>query len=84
VNLIKTKSRNKLLTSTLNGILLSSQRQRMNLENGCVNFKPTNKMVQAMTSSNLYTKNKESSVPGRKAAAEEEEEEIIFEETEAE
>jgi hypothetical protein len=33
VNLIKTKSRNKLLTSTLNGILLSSQ--RMNLENGC-------------------------------------------------
>jgi hypothetical protein len=46
VNLIKTKSRNKLLTSTLNGILLSSQ--RMNLENGCVNFKPTNKMVQVV------------------------------------
>lgn len=70
VNLIKTKIRNKIITDTLNGTMHSSQ--RINLDNGCVSFKPTDEMIKSMTSLKMY---------GQKQLEEpnQEEEEIIFE-----
>ena len=49
--------------------------QRINLDNGCISFKPTDEMIKAMKSLNLY---------GNKQAVQNEEEmqdqeEIIFE-----
>lgn len=52
VNLIKTKSRNRMITDTLNGHMLSSQ--QIHLEKDCVNFKPDNKMLRNMMSDKLY------------------------------
>lgn len=54
VNGIKTKSRNKLITNTINCCLLSSQYVNNNGE--CVNFVPTEDMISNMTTQNLYTK----------------------------
>lgn len=51
VNLIKTKMRNKLITKTLNGLILSSQHIA---ENGGDHFHPTKNMLDLMTTSNLY------------------------------
>lgn len=49
INLIKTDSRNRLLTKTINGIMHSSQ--SMHLANGCVNFQPSEIMLKSMTTS---------------------------------
>lgn len=51
VNLSKTKIRNKLVTPTLNGILLSRQRVK-----NCVSFEPSVKEIKSMTTSCLYPK----------------------------
>lgn len=80
VNLIKTKARNKIITKTLNGIMHSSQ--RVNLDNGCVTFKPTDEMINSMTSlkiygqTNLEDENRDTEL--------QEEEEVIFETLEQE
>lgn len=52
VNLIKTKTRNKLITSTLNGLMLSSQ---CVVSNGGDNFDPSKKMLDSMTTNRLYS-----------------------------
>lgn len=54
VNLIKTKSRNKLVTSTINGILLSKQRVKGN----CVSFVPSKQEYSRMTKTLMYPKKK--------------------------
>nr|CAH7755294.1 unnamed protein product [Callosobruchus chinensis] len=74
VNLIKTKNRNKIITDTLNGIMHSSQ--RVNLEKGCVSFKPTDEMLKSMTSFKIYGQKQLDDKCGQEL---EEEEEIIFE-----
>lgn len=74
VNLIKTKCRNKMITETLNGIMHSSQ--RVNLENGCVNFKPTKEMISSMTSIKLYGSK---SIAPKPLQEDQEEDEVIFE-----
>ncbi|KAF0765013.1 Dimer Tnp hAT domain-containing protein, partial [Aphis craccivora] len=58
VNLIKTKSRNRLQTLSLNGLLNSSQHMQ---ETACYKFEPTKKMYSLMTSSNLYSNNDDNS-----------------------
>lgn len=54
MNLIKTKFRNRLQVSTVEGCLLSSQLVKNS--GGCTEFKPTKTMLDHMTSSNLYPK----------------------------
>lgn len=76
VNLIKTKIRNKLQTKSLNAILLSSQ--HINLQNGCVDFKPPKEMLDRMTSFHLYDSTKKDSL--REGFEEEVTDDIIFEE----
>lgn len=58
VNLIKTKSRNRLQTLSLNGLLNSSQHMQ---ETACYKFEPTKKMYSLMTSNNLYSNNDDNS-----------------------
>lgn len=58
VNLIKTKQRNRLITSTINGSLLASQEVKKNFES-CVLFKPNQSMLKKMVKSVIYTKNSE-------------------------
>lgn len=58
VNLIKTKTRNKLITDTVNGLLLSSQCVREH--KSCVLFTPTDKMISYVQNSNILYKNSES------------------------
>lgn len=55
VNAIKTKSRNKLITKTVNGCLLASQCV-IESGGGCINFMPTQKMLSSMTHQNLFPK----------------------------
>ncbi|CAI6370300.1 unnamed protein product [Macrosiphum euphorbiae] len=51
VNRIKTKSRNKLITKTVSATIMTSEA----IKNGsCYNFQPCKKMVDSMTSINLY------------------------------
>lgn len=55
VNHVKTKSRNKLLPSTLQGILSASECVS---QHGCGKFEPTQKVLDSMTAVNIYdTKN---------------------------
>lgn len=54
VNLVKTKFRYRLQTNTVNGLLLSAQ--HISLETNCTVFKPTQKMINCMTSAQLYKK----------------------------
>lgn len=56
VNLIKVKTRNRLNTDTIQGCLLASQQIKIKNDT-CINFKPSNKMIDSMTTSNLYDKN---------------------------
>lgn len=51
VNRIKTDSRNKLLPTTLQGILSASE---CISQLGCENFEPTKKMLDSMTANNIY------------------------------
>lgn len=57
VNLSKTKSRNRIVTSTLKGLLLTKQRVKTQNQN-CVKFEPTSDEFDRMTSSSLYQKKK--------------------------
>lgn len=50
VNLIKTKQRNKIITPTLNGLLLANQIVSME---GCVNFEPNSDMI-GKVNNNMY------------------------------
>ncbi|XP_043271187.1 uncharacterized protein [Venturia canescens] len=52
VNLIKTKTRNKLVTPTVNGVLLASQRVKKN----CIAFEPVAGEYKRMTKKTLYPK----------------------------
>lgn len=54
-NAIKTKSRNRLITKTMNGILLS--RECVLKSNNCIHLNVTKKMISDMTTSKLYQKN---------------------------
>lgn len=53
VNLIKTKTRNKVITLTMSGILLAKQR----VQGNCVNFEPSKDEYNCMTNNVLYSKN---------------------------
>lgn len=53
VNLSKTKSRNRLVTNTLNGILLASDCVKYN-SGSCVSFEATKEMLSCMTTKNIY------------------------------
>lgn len=53
VNLIKTKTRNKVITPTMSGILLAKQR----VQGDCVNFEPSKDEYNCMTNNVLYSKN---------------------------
>ena len=74
INLMKTKTRNRLVTDTLNGMLLASECVQ---DTGCNKFNPSTKMINAMTSVNLYSTHPSSS---NKNSNEEEDDEIIFDE----
>lgn len=52
VNLIKTKTRNKLVTPTMSGIILAKQR----VQGDCVNFEPSKDEYDCMTNRVLYAK----------------------------
>ncbi|CAH1115296.1 unnamed protein product [Psylliodes chrysocephalus] len=54
VNLIKTKLRNRLITNTVNGHMLSSQ--QVHLEQDCLNFKPSDKILRSMTDLRAFRK----------------------------
>ncbi|KYN05247.1 hypothetical protein ALC62_03851, partial [Cyphomyrmex costatus] len=56
VNLIKTKSRNRLATKTINGILLTAQCVKQN--NSCVKFVSDIKMINAINI-NMYDHHKQ-------------------------
>jgi len=59
INLIKLKTRNRLNTDTIQGCIFASQEIKMNTNN-CVDYHPTKKMINSMTSQNVYEKeNKE-------------------------
>lgn len=75
VNLIKTKLRSKLVTSTINASILSSQ--RMNRD--CRKFEPTSLDFKKMSSSSLYAK-KDYSKPGPSTQSEAPSEEVEEEE----
>lgn len=55
VNLIKTSTRNKLNTDTVQGCILSSQDIKTNFNN-CTQFEPSNNLLNSMNSNNLYSK----------------------------
>jgi hypothetical protein len=78
VNLMKTKSRNKLQTPVLNGLLHTDQSVK---RRGCYNFEPSQSMLKSMTSSNLYGVSKQkgkSAVPREEALVTEFSEDDIF------
>lgn len=53
INSVKTKSRNKLITSTVSSTVILSE--SIKKDNGnCISFKPIKDMLARMTSSNLY------------------------------
>lgn len=59
VNNIKTKLRNRFITSTTNGLLLAKQciKKLKNASDNCVNFTPNSCMLNSMTSTVLYPLN---------------------------
>lgn len=56
VNLIKVKTRNRLNTDTIQACLLASQEIKIK-NNTCIDFVPSKKMIDSMTTSNLYDNN---------------------------
>lgn len=52
VNSMKTKTRNRLITGTLNGILLADQTVRQS--GCCLKFTPNLEMRKCMTAANIY------------------------------
>jgi len=60
VNSIKTKTRNRLITDTLNGILLVDQTVRRS--GCCLKFAPKIKMRNLMTAANIYVPEKKQPV----------------------
>ncbi|KYN30271.1 hypothetical protein ALC57_00266 [Trachymyrmex cornetzi] len=52
INLIKTKTRNKLITSTINGLLLTKQR----VQGNCLNYEPSKQEYSCMTKALMYPK----------------------------
>ena len=54
VNNIKTKSRNRFITKTINGYLLA--KECVATFDDCVKFEPNKDMLSRMTSANLYSK----------------------------
>lgn len=55
VNLVKTKQRNKLITNTINGNLLTNQFIKKEFTS-CYNFKSTPEMLNKMTKNIIYSK----------------------------
>lgn len=53
INSVKTKSRNKLITSTVSATVISSECVKKG-DGNCISFKPIKDMLDRMTSSNLY------------------------------
>lgn len=60
MNSIKTKSRNKLITSTLNGILLADQTVKKS--GCCLKFAPIVEMQNYMTAANIYDTKEENKI----------------------
>ncbi|XP_050678462.1 uncharacterized protein LOC126974837 [Leptidea sinapis] len=56
INLIKTKVRNKMTNSTVNGVLLAKQRVR-GKENDCTTYDPSQSEYSRMNKALLYKKN---------------------------
>jgi len=56
VNLIKVKTRNRLNTDIIQACLLASQEIKIK-NNTCIDFVPSKKMIDSMTTSNLYDNN---------------------------
>lgn len=54
INNIKTKYRNRLITSTVNGVLLADQAVKKSGSTCCNNFKPSSNMYDLMNSSQIY------------------------------
>ncbi|CAG4966052.1 unnamed protein product [Parnassius apollo] len=53
INLIKTKSRNRILTNTINNVVIASDSAK-HLEKGCISFEPTRQMANKIVSNVLY------------------------------
>lgn len=53
INSVETKTRNKLITSTVSATVITSECIKRGIEN-CVNFQPTKEMFDRKTSFNLY------------------------------
>jgi hypothetical protein len=53
INLIKVKTRNRLNSDTIQACLFASWEIKIN-NTTCVDFKPSKKMIDSMTTSNLY------------------------------
>lgn len=60
INLVKTKSRNKLITNTINGCLLTSQCVKK--DGNCVDFTPTQNMYARMNKIDMYSNSSSSSI----------------------
>lgn len=70
INLIKTKTRNRLITDTINALLLA--KQLVKFQGNCTNFKPTTDMCRKFCSNILYCEISKD--------VEENNEDVIFEE----
>ncbi|KAL4132488.1 hypothetical protein QTP88_009627 [Uroleucon formosanum] len=55
VNLIKVKTRSRSVTDTIQGCLFASQQMKINSTN-CIDFNPSQKMIDMMVFKNLYEK----------------------------
>ena len=74
INLTKTRVRNRLVTDTVNALLLSSQ--CVSVAGGCDKFQPTNQMISLMNNKSLYPEKVKSSATETNTEAEEDE--VIF------
>uniref|UniRef100_A0A6V7JJ09 Uncharacterized protein n=1 Tax=Bracon brevicornis TaxID=1563983 RepID=A0A6V7JJ09_9HYME len=67
INLIKTKTRNKLMVRTVNGLVLANQKVKSS--GGSSKFKPSRDMLSRITSSSLYGYKKKTTLEQTKWSA---------------
>lgn len=65
INLIKTKSRNKMITSTVNSVLLTKQRIK-NKNGDCTSYEPSQSEYSRMNKALMYKKEDKSKSTGKK------------------
>jgi hypothetical protein len=75
-NAIKTKSRNKLITETINGTLLSKQCVKMS--GSCVNFVVKQDMLNRTTTNQLYKKKASSTCTSAQSQSNVEEDDLFI------